>query len=160
MPRAAPRRCLSCGRLWREDERVEVGYAGGDGVPGTDAHMKKVRARRSRRKSKRCPACASGGRWSGGSKVWTSMPVLMYGEMKVVRASDKEWRRFRAGVIEARGGLCERCGAVGTEVHHVDGTRYDLGLDMEGRPIRGGRFDEAMVELLCHECHELETVGG
>ena len=90
--------------------------------------------------------------------MWSSLPCWMYGELRVVRSSDVEWRRFRARVIEDRGGLCERCGAVGTEVHHIEGTKYEEGLDEYGKPYTGGRFDVEMVELLCSPCHKLETV--
>jgi 5-methylcytosine-specific restriction endonuclease McrA len=50
-------------------------------------------------------------------------------------------REKRQQVIERAGGLCEQCGAVGTEIDHMNGDSDDL--------------DD--LQLLCHDCHSEKT---
>lgn len=59
------------------------------------------------------------------------------------------WHLARAIVITRANGLCERCGHVGTELHHI----IDLTID---------NVDDASVSinpknlLLCKDCHNKE----
>jgi 5-methylcytosine-specific restriction endonuclease McrA len=58
---------------------------------------------------------------------------------------DEKARRISAiriqQVIERDGGLCRLCGAIGTEVDHINGNRDDLDN----------------LQLLCHDCHSEKT---
>jgi 5-methylcytosine-specific restriction endonuclease McrA len=48
---------------------------------------------------------------------------------------------IREKVIERASGLCEQCGAVGTEIDHINGDSYELDN----------------LQLLCHDCHSEKT---
>lgn len=53
----------------------------------------------------------------------------------------------RKGVQERSNGMCERCGGVGTDVHH------------RKNRSQGGRWDTANCTLLCRPCHHWVTVN-
>ena len=63
--------------------------------------------------------------------------------------SDK-WKVARAIKIASAGGLCEKCGAIGTEVHH----KIHLTPDNVSDPEISMNQDNLM--LLCNECHNKE----
>lgn len=63
--------------------------------------------------------------------------------------SDK-WKVARAIKITSCGGLCEKCGAIGTEVHH----KIHLTPDNVSNPEISLNQDNLL--LLCNECHNKE----
>ena len=60
------------------------------------------------------------------------------------------WRVARELKIMSVNGFCERCGAIGIEVHHKDRLSidnvYDASLSL----------NQDNLELLCRECHNKE----
>ena len=57
------------------------------------------------------------------------------------------WKKARQIKIASANGLCERCGAVGTEVHHI----VHLTPENVGDPNISLNQDNLM--LLCNKCH-------
>ncbi len=65
--------------------------------------------------------------------------------------NSKAWQDCREAYISTTlGGLCERCGDVGVEVHH----KIYLSPDNINDPYITLSFDN--LELLCQSCHSLE----
>jgi 5-methylcytosine-specific restriction protein A len=60
----------------------------------------------------------------------------------------RRWRRLRAYKLQVDP-MCERCGAVATEVHHIK----------EVRDAEGLRFAMSNLESLCKPCHSRETLN-
>lgn len=60
--------------------------------------------------------------------------------------SDK-WKIARAMKIAEAGGRCEKCGAVGTEVHHIIHLTSENVVDPEIS------LNQENLMLLCNECH-------
>lgn len=60
------------------------------------------------------------------------------------------WKVARAMKIALAGGRCEKCGAIGTEVHHI----IHLTPDNINDPSITVNQDNLM--LLCNECHNKE----
>lgn len=61
-----------------------------------------------------------------------------------------EWKIARSMKIAAAAGRCEKCGAVGTEVHHIK----HLTPDNIDDPLITINQDNLI--LLCNECHNKE----
>lgn len=61
-----------------------------------------------------------------------------------------QWKHARAIKIASTGGLCERCGKVGEEVHH----KKHLTPDNVNDPMVSINQDN--LELLCKDCHNKE----
>ena len=63
-----------------------------------------------------------------------------------------QWRKLRKFIIESRFGICNRCGAPGTEVHHkvpiTPRNVNDLSVSM----------NPDNLELLCKTCHDRERM--
>jgi 5-methylcytosine-specific restriction endonuclease McrA len=64
--------------------------------------------------------------------------------------ASKEWHITRHSYIIARGGICERCGAGARLVHHKV---YITPMNITQPHIT---LNHANLELLCHDCHNLE----
>ncbi len=60
------------------------------------------------------------------------------------------WKLARAIKIASAGGRCERCGAVGEEVHHK---KY---LTPENVKDKDVSVNQDNLELLCKQCHNEE----
>ena len=60
------------------------------------------------------------------------------------------WRAARELKIMTVNGLCERCGAIGIEVHHIKRLNVDNVKDASVS------IDSENLELLCRECHNKE----
>lgn len=63
--------------------------------------------------------------------------------------SDK-WKVARAIKIASAGGRCEKCGAIGTEVHHI------IHLTPENINDPSITVNQENLMLLCNECHNKE----
>ena len=61
-----------------------------------------------------------------------------------------EWKIARAIKIASTGGRCEKCGVIGTEVHHI----IHLSPDNINDPSITVNQDNLM--LLCNDCHNKE----
>lgn len=61
-----------------------------------------------------------------------------------------DWKIARAMKIAAVGGRCEKCGAVGTEVHHIIHLTPENVIDPEIS------LNQDNLLLLCNECHNKE----
>lgn len=61
-----------------------------------------------------------------------------------------QWKIARAMKIAAVGGRCEKCGAVGTEVHHLIHLTPENVIDAEIS------LNQETLMLLCNECHNKE----
>lgn len=61
-----------------------------------------------------------------------------------------EWKIARAIKIASTGGRCEKCGAIGTEVHHI----IHLSPDNINDPSITVNQENLM--LLCNDCHNKE----
>ena len=61
-----------------------------------------------------------------------------------------EWKIARAMKIAAVGGRCEKCGAIGTEVHHI------IHLTPENVSDPEVSLNQENLLLLCNECHNKE----
>lgn len=64
------------------------------------------------------------------------------------RAERREFGRWKQGIVEKRGGVCERCGTkIGgdvLELHHIlSRAKFPQLVDMEEN-----------IMVLCHECHK------
>ena len=57
------------------------------------------------------------------------------------------WKIARAIKIASAGGCCERCGAIGTEVHHI------IHLTPENITDPSIATNQDNLKLLCNECH-------
>jgi len=64
---------------------------------------------------------------------------------KFYRSSD--WKIARAIKIASASGMCEECGNVGTEVHHITHLTPENVLDPSVS------VNQANLKLLCNECH-------
>ena len=60
------------------------------------------------------------------------------------------WRAARELKIVTVNGLCERCGAIGIEVHHKDRLSIDNVSDTSIS------LNQDNLELLCRDCHNEE----
>lgn len=58
-----------------------------------------------------------------------------------------QWKIARAMKIAAVGGRCEKCGAIGTEVHHIIHLTEKNVIDPEVC------LNQENLLLLCNECH-------
>lgn len=67
--------------------------------------------------------------------------------------NSKQWQRTRYSYIVSKGGLCERCGAGGKMVHHKI---YITPTNINQPEVT---LNHANLELLCHDCHNLEHMG-
>lgn len=65
----------------------------------------------------------------------------------------KAWLRCREAVVKDRLGVCEVCGQVGSEVHHV----VELTEDNVRDPAIALGADN--LQLLCHACHDATKWG-
>lgn len=61
----------------------------------------------------------------------------------------KAWLDCRKAVVAERLGICEACGGVGNEVHHV----IELTEENVGDPVIA--LGAENLQLLCHSCHDL-----
>lgn len=61
-----------------------------------------------------------------------------------------QWKIARAIKIAGVGGRCEKCGAVGTEVHHI------IHLTPENVTEPEISLNQENLMLLCNECHNKE----
>ena len=61
-----------------------------------------------------------------------------------------KWQAAREAKIMSVNGLCERCGKVGTEVHHKER------LTIENLNDSSISLNEDNLELLCRDCHNQE----
>lgn len=61
-----------------------------------------------------------------------------------------QWKIARAMKIAAVGGRCEKCGAIGTEVHHIIHLTPENVIDAEIS------LNQENLMLLCNECHNKE----
>lgn len=61
-----------------------------------------------------------------------------------------QWKIARAMKIAAVGGRCEKCGAIGTEVHHIIHLTPKNVIDAEVS------LNQENLMLLCNECHNKE----
>lgn len=61
-----------------------------------------------------------------------------------------EWKIARAMKIATVGGRCEKCGAIGTEVHHI------IHLTPENVNDPEVSLNQENLLLLCNECHNKE----
>lgn len=64
--------------------------------------------------------------------------------------ASQAWHKCRAGYIAYRHGICERCGGLGTIVHH----KVYLTPDNINDPEVSLNWDN--LELLCQDCHNNE----
>ena len=64
--------------------------------------------------------------------------------------SSKRWKRARQIRIAYANGLCEKCGAIGTEVHHI------IHLTPENINDPNITINQDNLILLCNECHNKE----
>ena len=62
----------------------------------------------------------------------------------------KEWLLARTIKINATQGKCERCGAIGEEVHHKER------LTVENVNDTSISLNQDNLELLCRDCHNRE----
>lgn len=62
----------------------------------------------------------------------------------------KEWRDMRGYILKRDRYTCVRCGAPGTEVHHI--TR----LNPQNISDRSISLNPSKLELLCDNCHKRE----
>lgn len=60
------------------------------------------------------------------------------------------WHLARSIVIARANGLCEKCGKVGTEVHHIERLTPDNVDDV------GVSINPKNLILLCKDCHNIE----
>lgn len=60
------------------------------------------------------------------------------------------WLAARELKIMTVNGLCERCGQIGIEVHHIDKLTVDNVSDLSIS------LNQCNLELLCRECHNKE----
>lgn len=60
------------------------------------------------------------------------------------------WKMARAIKIALAGGVCERCGTIGEEVHHK------IYLSPENVSDSNISVNQDNLELLCKECHNTE----
>jgi|SRR5690625_3974099 len=69
-------------------------------------------------------------------------PKRPYKRRKPVRRKRNNFsKKVRQEVYEENNGLCQQCGGIGTEIHHV----YPRS--------RGGRGVKTNALLVCHDCH-------
>lgn len=61
-----------------------------------------------------------------------------------------QWKIARAIKIAAVGGRCEKCGGIGTEVHHIIHLTEKNVIDPEIS------LNQRILLLLCNECHNKE----
>lgn len=61
-----------------------------------------------------------------------------------------KWQKVRKLKIQKEHGICERCGKVGNEVHHI---KYLTLTNIEDQEITLGLDN---LELLCKNCHNVE----
>ena len=72
-----------------------------------------------------------------------------YDKIRKFYKSDK-WKIARAIRIAAASGLCEQCGAIGTEVHHK------VHLTPENVDDPNVSINQDNLILLCKDCHNKE----
>ena len=60
------------------------------------------------------------------------------------------WKIARAIKIASVCGVCEKCGAIGTEVHHI------IHLTPENVSVPSISTNQENLMLLCNECHNKE----
>jgi 5-methylcytosine-specific restriction endonuclease McrA len=61
-----------------------------------------------------------------------------------------EWQLARQIKIQNVNGKCERCGAIGEEVHHI------IKLTINNVNDTSISLDQENLELLCRKCHNAE----
>jgi 5-methylcytosine-specific restriction endonuclease McrA len=61
-----------------------------------------------------------------------------------------EWKVARQIKVTQAEGMCERCGAIGQEVHHIKRLKYD---NVKDASIS---LDQQNLELLCKDCNNKE----
>ena len=66
----------------------------------------------------------------------------------------KAWKKCRDGYYNTKNGMCERCGGLGTQVHH----RIYLTDENLKDPTVALNWEN--LELLCDKCHAEEHHGG
>lgn len=66
----------------------------------------------------------------------------------------KAWKKCRDGYYNTKNGICERCGGLGTQVHH----RIYLTDENLKDPTVALNWEN--LELLCDKCHAEEHHGG
>ena len=60
----------------------------------------------------------------------------------------KRWQKCRKGYVEIMNGICEVCGDIGSEVHHV----IELTRENVSDPMIALNYEN--FQLLCHSCHD------
>lgn len=60
----------------------------------------------------------------------------------------KRWQKCRGAYVEKMHGICEVCGGIGNEVHHV------IELTKENINDPNIAYSHNNFQLLCHSCHD------